>query len=433
MVKKIKQIWLSLKKHKKLAVFLLIVLIVGFVIYKKVNKNDEMQEQQLQIEVVDKGNVVKSVKFVGDVEMRTEQKLRFNQVGKITSVNFAEGDSVKKDDLIATMDNVTAMNEIKRAQIDLEDAQKNYKDTYDDKKDEKHNLKNRINRLEDQKDVLKQELRELIDDSEDESIIEAKKNEINEIEDEIDDAEDELDDMDEIDELYNVQNAKNLIEIQNSNLIDAKKGLENYELRAPFDGVIRKIDLKVGDNLVADDEKYVYIEDPGSLEIVAGVNQSDVIYLKEGQAAEISFSVIEDKIFTGKLIDVDKRPQTSETNSKLYYPVRISIDESDERILPGMKVRVSVVVDERENVLRVPSIAVKNSQEKYYITKPSNQEGVPGETQTVEVGLRGNEYTEIVSGVEEGDEIVAFNFTKLEEMNNYEMENGGELPPDDEF
>jgi HlyD family secretion protein len=72
---------------------------------------------------------------------------------------------------------------------------------------------------------------------------------------------------------------------------------------------------------------------------------------------------------------------------------------------PGMTVDASVVIDKREDVLRLPRSLVRTRADDTATLKVWN--GVSTEERTVKVGLRGNQYVEILSGLAEGDQVVS--------------------------
>jgi len=57
--------------------------------------------------------------------------------------------------------------------------------------------------------------------------------------------------------------------------------ISNYEIRAPFDGIVTRIDYVVGDNLTSNDEKYILIENPEILEISIFADQVDITKLQK--------------------------------------------------------------------------------------------------------------------------------------------------------
>gem|GEM_PF-3169198 len=95
-----------------------------------------------------------------------------------------------------------------------------------------------------------------------------------------------------------IQKARNNVYNQQLSLEATKNRLDNYRLEAPFEGVVRKIDFKIGDNLVSDDTKYVYLENPDLLEVSIMLDQIDIVKVKLDQKVEIEFDAYPNEIFT---------------------------------------------------------------------------------------------------------------------------------------
>ena len=81
----------------------------------------------------------------------------------------------------------------------------------------------------------------------------------------------------------NIQKAKNDIAMKELSLSQTKENVKNYEIRAPFDGTIRQIDFKVGDNLASDSSstvEYVYIQNPDLVQVDVLLDQNDIVKVK---------------------------------------------------------------------------------------------------------------------------------------------------------
>ncbi|MEI6673267.1 MAG: HlyD family efflux transporter periplasmic adaptor subunit [bacterium] len=84
-----------------------------------------------------------------------------------------------------------------------------------------------------------------------------------------------------------LQIAKNNIKQKELALEQTKKDLENLQIIAPFDGTLRKIDFKVGDKVISNDEKYVYLENPNLVEVSILLDQIDVVKVKPGMKVQV--------------------------------------------------------------------------------------------------------------------------------------------------
>jgi len=95
----------------------------------------------------------------------------------------------------------------------------------------------------------------------------------------------------------------------------------------------------------------------------------------------------------------------------VYFTVTVHLDNADERLRPGLTADTEILVDERENVLTVPSEAVRRSEGKQVVYIAA---GDRYETREVVTGYRDLRYTEIKSGLQEGEEVVIMGFEQIE-------------------
>lgn len=137
--------------------------------------------------------------------------------------------------------------------------------------------------------------------------------------------------------------AQNSIAAQKLSLEKVKKNLTKYQLEAPFDGTVRKIDFQIGDNILSDEEKYVYIENPNLLEITATVDQLEVVKLKIGQYSKIIFDAYPLLTFTGTVSDINSTP--TQTSGVTSYTIKVAMDKGNNSIFSGMSAKVDIVIE----------------------------------------------------------------------------------------
>jgi multidrug efflux pump subunit AcrA (membrane-fusion protein) len=161
--------------------------------------------------------------------------------------------------------------------------------------------------------------------------------------------------------------AKNSIAAQKLSLEKVKKNLTKYQLEAPFDGTIRKIDFQIGDNILSDEEKYVYIENPNLLEITATVDQLEVVKLKIGQYSKIIFDAYPLLTFTGTVSDINSTP--TQTSGVTSYTIKIAMDKGSNSIFSGMSAKVDIIIEAKENVLIIGTSFIEKRNGKAIILK----------------------------------------------------------------
>jgi len=197
---------------------------------------------------------------------------------------------------------------------------------------------------------------------------------------------------------------ENEISQKGTSLAKLKKTLEDYQIKAPFDGTVRRVDYQVGDNLLADttEDKYIVLENRDYTVVTILLDQVDIVRVKVGLPAIITLDAIENRVFSGSIFEIDSTPVTS--SSVVSYNVDIRIPTpTDVTILSGMTAAVEIETARKEDVLIVPNLALKWTSGKAAVQMAS------GESTAVETGITDGEYTEILSGLEEGDSILSVN------------------------
>lgn len=203
--------------------------------------------------------------------------------------------------------------------------------------------------------------------------------------------------------VVNEQLKANDVAQKSASLQKTQKTLEDYQLKAPFDGVIRRIDYQVGDNLLdTGEEKEVILENPDYLIVTILLDQVDVVRVKKDMTATIEFDAVPDRSFQGTVDEINSTPVQS--SGVVSYEVSIKLPTpADLTILSGMTTTVEIEIMKRESVLAVPSLALQ------YIGGKATVQTSDGKTVPVETGKTDGTYTEIVSGLFEGDEVVMLN------------------------
>lgn len=201
-------------------------------------------------------------------------------------------------------------------------------------------------------------------------------------------------------------------------LLDAKEKLADYLIYAPFDGIITNLNVKKGDSVSSGTALATIITQQKIAEI--SLNEVDVAKVKVGQKVTLTFDALSEVSISGKVLEVDSIGTASQ--GVVSYGVKIGFDTQDERVKPGMSVTADIITDVKQDVLVLPNSAIKSQGNSKYVefveasddikqkllasvsevTLPSSPK-----QQSIETGLSNDSYTEIVSGLEEGDIVVS--------------------------
>jgi HlyD family secretion protein len=185
-------------------------------------------------------------------------------------------------------------------------------------------------------------------------------------------------------------------------LAQAQSQLNDALLTAPFAGTVLAVNVSAGE-FVSPGAPAIML---GATEMILDVNidEIDVAQLAEGQAAHLSFDALKDEVFSGSLTHI--APSSTNVGGAVAYAVEISLDPEGRPVRLGMTADVDIVTDSAEGALLVPNRAIEADREagRYYVIRQL----ADGTIQRLEVriGLRDQTHTQILEGVEEGDQLV---------------------------
>jgi macrolide-specific efflux system membrane fusion protein len=165
---------------------------------------------------------------------------------------------------------------------------------------------------------------------------------------------------------------------------------------------------------------FIVLADPTKLEVTGEFTESDAIKLKNGQSADISFDALSGVTGTGKVTEIDMSPTTN--NNVVQYGATVSLTDVPGSLRIGQTATVRVTTQTAQNVLYVPTAAVKTAGGQSTVTVLQNGKQV---IKPVQIGVKGDQGTEIKSGLNEGDEVVIVTATGTGGTNGTQGRPGG--------
>lgn len=189
-------------------------------------------------------------------------------------------------------------------------------------------------------------------------------------------------------------------------LLEAQANLDAATLKAPFAGTITAVNIAAGDE--AGTSAAVSLVSRTDLHVDLKLTESDAVQVKAGQSVTLTIDSLDGKALAGTVSYVSPVAETN--NGVVTYAVRVAVTGSDSDLLLGMTANVEIVTAERQGVLIVPNTALLPADSGETVVVVSQAQGsTPGGQRQVQVqtGLSNGTYTEILSGVSEGDVIQA--------------------------
>lgn len=148
---------------------------------------------------------------------------------------------------------------------------------------------------------------------------------------------------------------------------------------------------------IAQSQTIASILTPSTLTITVNLSEADVNKVSQENKATVTFDALPGKTFTGKVAGINKTGVV--TSGVTNFPATIQLDTTPPEVLPNMSASANIIVATKNDVLLAPSEAVQNKKVK--ILNNNQLQSI-----SVETGLSSDTQTEIISGVDEGEEIV---------------------------
>jgi HlyD family secretion protein len=217
------------------------------------------------------------------------------------------------------------------------------------------------------------------------------------------------------------------VTIQEAVLNSAQANLGYCKITSPVDGIViaRKVDE--GQTVIAAMSTpvlFTVAQDITKMNITADISEADIGQVKDGQDVEFGVDAFPTEVFHGKVSQVRKSPTT--TQNVVTYQTIIDVKNPEQKLFPGMTADISILVLERDAVLKVPNAALRYSPPDYatfttappkelergqqlaYVLQPDNLKLAP---RIVHTGVTDGVTTEIVDGLAQGDRVVTATVT----------------------
>jgi RND family efflux transporter MFP subunit len=203
------------------------------------------------------------------------------------------------------------------------------------------------------------------------------------------------------------------VQAQQLSLTQAEQNYAYQSVTSPIDGVVAKISATMAEQ-VSNGTAVATVVTPNEYATIS-LNEVDAAKVSVGQKSTLTFDAVNGLSIAGTVSEVDGIGTVSQ--GVVTYNVQISFDSEDSRVKPGMSVNAAIITAADQNVLVVPSAAVKTQGNTSYVQelgqKYSTAQEVAGVTSItlpknfpVTIGLSDGTNTEIDSGLSAGDQVI---------------------------
>lgn len=212
---------------------------------------------------------------------------------------------------------------------------------------------------------------------------------------------------------------------QKEQLTKAQTNLGYATITSPIDGVVLSKAVEEGQTVAASfntPELFSIAKDLKDMRVIADIDEADIGEVKEGENVKFTVDAFPNDTFEGVVTQV--RQEATTTNNVVTYEVVISAPNADLKLKPGLTANVTIFTAEKNNVLSVPSKALRYTPTVETIGKKYKIQDCNGKNKVwtlggnvlkahaVQIGISDGSHTEIISGISNGVQVI----TELKEI-----------------
>jgi HlyD family secretion protein len=157
-----------------------------------------------------------------------------------------------------------------------------------------------------------------------------------------------------------VQQAAAQVQQAQAALSMAEVNLSHTTITSPIDGIVVSRDVNVGQTVAASlsaPTLFTIANDLTAMQVIANIDQADIGLVEQAKSVRFSVDAFPGKDFDGKIEQMRLNPVN--VQNVVTYNVVIDVDNPDQKLKPGMTANLTITIDERNNVLKVPNSALR--------------------------------------------------------------------------
>ncbi|MFZ1627109.1 MAG: efflux RND transporter periplasmic adaptor subunit [Candidatus Moraniibacteriota bacterium] len=332
-----------------LAIASIIVLGIYFIFFSSSNTSSTTTQIE-KIVTVSKGDIRVTISGSGQVEADSQVDLKSVVAGdaiEVTTVAVKNDQEVKRGQIIAVLDNQDAWRDVAKAELDLRQAQIKEKQAED--------LYPKL----DQDDARQRRL------------------------------------------------ASAVVAQSEIGLQKVRDRLQDYTVRAPFDGIVTGLSVSSGDTISQTGILASVITK--KLRVAIVLNEVDAAKVNTGSKAELSFDALPGTVVSGTLTKLDTIGTVQQ--NVVSFGAEIELDDQPVGLRTGMSASAEIIVAEKSGVLAIPNGALTVREERTTVMLASGENGARGGVREVVTGLADDTQVEVISGLKEEDRLIILSGT----------------------
>ncbi len=233
---------------------------------------------------------------------------------------------------------------------------------------------------------------------------------------------------------------------------EAQEQLSKTIFRAPIAGKVTRLNVEEGETVIIGTMNnpgslVLTISDLSVIEVVVQVDETDVPAISVGDSATIRIDAFDDAEFTGRVTEIGNSAinppaqQAAGQQAAIDFEVVLTLDLNEALLRPDLSATADIVTESRWNVLAVPIIALTVREDERDTTEADSSDDEVDDVEgvfvvsdgtvtftPVQVGIAGQEYFEILSGVSVGDTVVAGPYQRIRQLSDGDAVRSSDRP-----
>jgi len=400
-------------------------------------------------EAVQRRDLEAIVSASGKIEPKRSVNISAQTMGRVTSIGVREGDRVKAGQFLLQIDPIAAQSAVRRDEAAVAGARTGLEQARVSVQSARANLDVARQALKRQQELWAAGLttRETLEKAEAE--VEVRESDLN-------------------GRTQEIRTREEQVRQQEAGLVSTRYNLSQSRFESPFDGIVTRRNIEEGENVVVGTMNnagtvLLTVADMSVIEAEVEVDETDIPLVQIGQQATITIDAIEGKTFLGRVTEIGNSPiqatgQATGQRTATNFKVVVTLDEAAPDIRPGFTCTAEISTASRRNAVAVPiqALTVREleydragavvpkprpapaSRFSFGATAPTTAATAPTELPVghtrkevegvfvirdgravftaVEVGIAGERYFEVTSGLNEGDRVITGPFESVRNL-----------------
>ena len=312
---------------KKLLIGLILILLAGAGAYAYFKYTKTEDKPTVTQAAFTQGNIIQQVQATGTLEAIRNVQVGSQVSGTVKAIYVDFNSIVKKDQVIAELDPSLLQVQVAVQKANIERQQGDIAQQQVQLENDQLNLKRSVAQAE--KGLVSPQQREAA-----ELAVKSR--------------------------MAQIESAKKQIVQSQAQLSQAELNVSYCTIRSPIDGVVVNRAADVGQTVQSSMQVatlFLIATDLRTLKLSAGVDEADIGFIRRGMPVSFQVDSYQGQNFTGTVDAVRLNAQTA--NNVVTYPVWITVDNSDLKLRPSMTANLRIIVDQANNVLKVPNQALR--------------------------------------------------------------------------